>query len=186
MRVILYILVIMSLLLMSCDKIKTMIIDEFNSEKAPLRPNKTLAFVNETFLEEDEISTTTPSYTFYVLRTPQASITAVGSNYLLKITGLSNSILACGGGSQKLANSMNDLVFFNQWSTGIIRPSALVLLTNSPQNLVLNITLVDPKYDPASGSAVFTMIAEEPLRAEFLKKPLSPCLLLIEAEEQGF
>jgi hypothetical protein len=81
---------------------------------------------------------------------------------------------------------MNDLVFFNQWSGGILRSSTLVLLTTSSQSLILNITLTDPQYDAASSSVVFTMIAEEPLRAAFLKKNLSACLLLIEAEEQGF
>ncbi len=174
---------------MSCDKIKTMVIDEFNSEKAPQRSNRTLALVNQTFSEDDEISSVAQDYSFYLLRSPQASIISSGATsheYLLKMTGLSNSILACGNGSQTLATSMNDLVFFNQWSGGIVRSSALILLKQNSQDLTLNIELVDPQYDAASSSVTFTMTAKEPLRAEFLKKPLNSCLLLIEAEEQGF
>lgn len=174
---------------MSCDKIKTMVINEFNSEKAPTRPNKTLSFVNQQFSEDDEISSVTQDYSFYLLRSPQVFIIPSGTTpneYLLKLTGLSNSILACSNGSQKLATSMNDLVFFNQWSGGIIRSCALVLLKENSQDLTLNIELVDPQYDPASSSVTFIMRAQEPLRTEFLKNPMSSCLLLIEAEEQGF
>lgn len=174
---------------MSCDKIKTMVIDEFNSEKAPERPSRTIALVNQTFLEDDEISSVTQDYSFYLLRSPQASITSSGNapyEYLLQMTGLSNSILACGNGSQKLATSMNDLVFFNQWSGGIVRSAALVLLKPNSQDLILNIELVDPQYDAASSSVTFTITAKEPLRTEFLKTPMNSCLLLIEAEEQDF
>ncbi|MBM3191088.1 MAG: hypothetical protein FJZ63_00340 [Chlamydiae bacterium] len=185
MKLVLYVLLAMSVLLMSCEKIKTAIIDEFNSEKAPAPTNNKVVAVSVNSVDENVISQETGAYIFYLLKSRQASFAAAKGSpgqYTLTLQGVSPSILACGGNEQKFSTSMNNLVFVNQWSQGILRPAALMLFAS---DATVDLLLTDPSYNVAQASLSFTATPQEPLREEFLK-PTPSCLLLIEAQEEGF
>ena len=182
------------LLFSSCDKIVSSMQKEFDSERALPAPAK----ISTTHPQEITIESANTSYQndnksgnfVYFIRGNKVSLTVlkrIKNHYLLQMNTIGNPMIAFGGIEETNANYLNNLIFFNQWSKGVSRIGALILLRNAPYSIpkdpCITVVVKEPHYDVETDSASFIIQAQEAMRSEFLGDNLSSCVLLVKSNQ---
>lgn len=184
----------------SCDRVISSIKKEFDSERPLAAPSK-VSTIQPEVVEADipivtssEPATITPKNTsgsfVYFIRGNNISLTALKqaqNYYLLQMKTMGNPMISFGGINETRANYLNNLIFFNQWSKGVQRTGALILLRsapyNNPKDPCITVIVMQPQYDVDLDFASFILDPQEEMRSEFLDGRISSCILLIKSNE---